>query len=62
MKGNHIGEHRTKNLGLLSEHTVFESEVAGAILALDIVSSLLRLTEVDIFRLPTSHHRPLLQP
>ncbi|KAJ6541411.1 hypothetical protein B0H19DRAFT_855976, partial [Mycena capillaripes] len=31
------------------EHTVFESEVAGAILALDIVSNVPQLTDVDIF-------------
>jgi ribonuclease HI len=40
---------RTKYLGPASEHTVFESEVAGAILALDIVKGTPRLTSIDIF-------------
>ncbi|KAJ7687844.1 hypothetical protein B0H17DRAFT_1299973, partial [Mycena rosella] len=47
--GNREGEWRTKHLGTEDEHTVFESEVAGAILALDIVKSTPRLTSVDIF-------------
>ncbi|KAF7354484.1 putative RNA-directed DNA polymerase from transposon X-element [Mycena venus] len=49
MKGTEVGTHRTKHLGSLVEHTVFESEVTGAILALDIVGSISRLREVDIF-------------
>jgi ribonuclease HI len=40
---------RTKYLGPTSKHTVFESEVAGAILALDIVKGTPRLTSIDIF-------------
>jgi ribonuclease HI len=44
-----IGEHRTRHLRPLTEHTVFESEVAGAILALDIIGSTPRLTSADIF-------------
>ncbi|KAJ7301872.1 hypothetical protein DFH08DRAFT_653642, partial [Mycena albidolilacea] len=31
------------------EHTVFKSEVCGAILALDIIANTPRLTDVDIF-------------
>jgi ribonuclease HI len=34
---------------MASEHTVFEAEVAGAILALDIIKGTPRLTSVDIF-------------
>jgi ribonuclease HI len=49
MWGTEVGTHRTKHLGPLAEHTVFESEVTGAILALDIVGSIPRLREVDIF-------------
>ncbi|KAJ6614991.1 ribonuclease H-like domain-containing protein, partial [Mycena sp. CBHHK59/15] len=47
--GNGEGTHRTKHLGAEHEHTVFESEVVGAILALDIIKGTPRLTEVDIF-------------
>jgi ribonuclease HI len=47
--GGAEGEYRTKHLGTASEHTVFEAEVAGAILALDIVKGTPRLTDVDIF-------------
>ncbi|KAJ7691204.1 hypothetical protein B0H17DRAFT_935288, partial [Mycena rosella] len=36
---------RTKHLGPDHEHTVFESEVVGAILALDIVKGTPRLTD-----------------
>ncbi|KAJ7871996.1 hypothetical protein B0H14DRAFT_3567290 [Mycena olivaceomarginata] len=49
VKGGVAGEHRTKHLGPLTEHTVFESEVTGAILALDIISSTPRLPDVDVF-------------
>jgi ribonuclease HI len=49
MKGGEVGEHRTKHLGTAAEHTVFDSEVTGAILALDIVASTPRAREVDIF-------------
>jgi ribonuclease HI len=38
-----------KHLGTLEEHTVFESEVVGAILALDIIKGTPHLTDVDIF-------------
>jgi hypothetical protein len=34
----------------MDEHTVFESEVVGAILALDIIKGTPRLTDVDIFK------------
>ncbi|KAF7366527.1 putative RNA-directed DNA polymerase from transposon X-element [Mycena sanguinolenta] len=44
-----LGEKRQKHLGHQSEHTVFESEVCGAILALDIIASTPRLTSADIF-------------
>jgi ribonuclease HI len=49
MRGGLEGEHRTRHLGDQSEHTVFESEVAGGILALDIIKTTPRLTDVDIF-------------
>ncbi|KAF7354992.1 hypothetical protein MSAN_01414700 [Mycena sanguinolenta] len=38
MRGNDVKAHRVLHLGSLEEHTVFESEVVGAILALDIIS------------------------
>jgi ribonuclease HI len=47
--GNGEGASRTRHLGVLEEHTVFESEVVGAILALDIIKGTPRLTSVDIF-------------
>ncbi|KAK7035043.1 hypothetical protein R3P38DRAFT_2518860, partial [Favolaschia claudopus] len=47
--GRGAGTRRQKHLGALSEHTVFESELCGAILALDIVADIPRLTDVDIF-------------
>ncbi|KAJ7780638.1 hypothetical protein DFH07DRAFT_729498, partial [Mycena maculata] len=40
---------RTKHLGDEDKHTVFESEVVGAILTLDIVKATPRLSSVDIF-------------
>jgi ribonuclease HI len=49
MKGAEIGTHRMKHLGTAAEHTVFESEVTGAILALNIVASTPRVRKVDIF-------------
>ncbi|KAK7007234.1 hypothetical protein R3P38DRAFT_3212925 [Favolaschia claudopus] len=48
--GRGEGIRRQKHLGSMSEHTVFESEVCGAILALDIIADIPRLTDVDIFR------------
>ncbi|KAK7029311.1 ribonuclease H-like domain-containing protein [Favolaschia claudopus] len=47
--GRGEGIRRQKHLGSMSEHTVFESEVCGAILALDIIADIPRLTDVDIF-------------
>ncbi|KAJ6572191.1 hypothetical protein B0H19DRAFT_1348220, partial [Mycena capillaripes] len=47
--GDREGACRTKHLGTMGEHTVFEAEVVGAILALDIVKGTPRLTSVDIF-------------
>jgi ribonuclease HI len=49
MRNGVVGEQRQKHLGTESEHTVFESEVCGAILALDIIASTPRLTDVDVF-------------
>jgi ribonuclease HI len=49
MKGGEMGEQCTKHLGTGGEHTVFEAEVCGAILALDIVTGTPRLTSVDVF-------------
>jgi ribonuclease HI len=49
MKNGVVGEHRQKYLGTDGEHTVFESEVCGAILALDIIAGTPRLTEADVF-------------
>ncbi|KAK7012463.1 hypothetical protein R3P38DRAFT_3588267 [Favolaschia claudopus] len=49
MVGQRAGLRRQKYLGTLGEHTVFESEVCGAILALDIIADTPRLTDVDIF-------------
>ncbi|KAF7372169.1 hypothetical protein MVEN_00076000 [Mycena venus] len=49
MKGLDMGETRQKYLGTEGEHTVFESEVCGAILALDIIAGTPRLTNVDLF-------------
>jgi ribonuclease HI len=49
MKGREMGEQCTKYLGTNSEHTVFEAEVCGAILALDIVTGTPPLTSVDVF-------------
>jgi hypothetical protein len=43
------GHESTKHMGTSAEHTVFESEVTGAILALDIIASTPRLCDVDIF-------------
>jgi ribonuclease HI len=43
------GATRTKHLGTMGEHTVFESEVVGAILALDIIKGTPCLTDIDIF-------------
>jgi ribonuclease HI len=43
------GKVRAKHLGPEDEHTVFESEVVGAILTLDIIASTARLTSVDVF-------------
>ncbi|KAJ6589668.1 ribonuclease H-like domain-containing protein, partial [Mycena capillaripes] len=40
---------RKKHLGPEEKHTVFETEVVGAILALDIVKGTPRLTSVDVF-------------
>ncbi|KAJ7347351.1 hypothetical protein DFH08DRAFT_960690 [Mycena albidolilacea] len=42
--GGKEGKVRTKHLGPEDEYTVFESEVVGAILALDIIASTARLT------------------
>lgn len=59
MKGRKINTHKTKCLTSGGEHIVFESEVAGAILALDIVSSTPWLTNVNIFmdcQVPTCNH------
>ncbi|KAJ7223707.1 hypothetical protein C8J57DRAFT_1535995 [Mycena rebaudengoi] len=50
--GNRESAHWTKHLGAEHEHTVFESEVIGAILALVIVKGMPRLTDVDIFTEP----------
>ncbi|KAJ7667173.1 hypothetical protein B0H17DRAFT_881979, partial [Mycena rosella] len=36
-------------MGTTEEHTVFEAEIAGAILALDIIKATPRLTSTDIF-------------
>ncbi|KAK6995564.1 hypothetical protein R3P38DRAFT_2800752 [Favolaschia claudopus] len=47
--GRGKGIRRQKHLETLCEHTVFESEVCGAILALDIIADIPRLTDVDIF-------------
>ncbi|KAK6988508.1 ribonuclease H-like domain-containing protein [Favolaschia claudopus] len=47
--GRGVGAKRQKHLGSMGEHTVFESEVCGAILALDIIADIPRLTDVDIF-------------
>jgi ribonuclease HI len=47
--GGKEGACRTKHLGTAGEHTVFEAEVAGAILALDIIKGSPRLTSADIF-------------
>jgi ribonuclease HI len=44
-----IGVTRRLHLGEEAEHTVFESEVTGAILALDIVKATPRLTNIHIF-------------
>ncbi|KAJ7153137.1 hypothetical protein C8R43DRAFT_1126977 [Mycena crocata] len=41
--------YRTKHLEDECDHTVFESEVVGAILALDIIMGTPRLTDVDVF-------------
>jgi ribonuclease HI len=49
MKGRIVGEQQQKHLGTESEHTVFESEVCGAILALDIIAGTPRLTDTNIF-------------
>ncbi|KAK7021660.1 hypothetical protein R3P38DRAFT_2780859 [Favolaschia claudopus] len=49
MSGRGEGIRRQKHLGTMGEHTVFESEVCGAILALDIIADIPRLTDVDIF-------------
>ncbi|KAF7372611.1 hypothetical protein MVEN_00124100 [Mycena venus] len=49
MKNGAVGEQRQKHLGTESEHTIFESEVCGAILALDIIAGMPRLTDVDVF-------------
>ncbi|KAJ7189406.1 hypothetical protein B0H12DRAFT_1040159, partial [Mycena haematopus] len=49
MKGPTMGARRWKHLGTEADHTVFESEVIGAILALDIVAATPRLTDVDVF-------------
>ncbi|KAJ7153155.1 hypothetical protein C8R43DRAFT_1126992 [Mycena crocata] len=43
------GAYRTKHLDDECDHTVFESEVVGAILALDIIMGTPRLTDVDVF-------------
>jgi ribonuclease HI len=48
-KGGEEGEVRLKHLGPEDEHTVFESEVVGAILTLDIIASTPRLTSIDVF-------------
>ena len=37
------------HMGAADEHTVFEAEVTGAILALDIIRATPRLTSADIF-------------
>jgi hypothetical protein len=47
--GGREGAKRTKHLGMQDEHTVFKAEVAGAILALDIIKGTPCLTDVDIF-------------
>jgi ribonuclease HI len=47
--GGKEGKVQTKHLGPEDEHTVFESEVVGAILALEIIASTARLTSVDVF-------------
>ena len=43
------GAFRTMHMGAADEHTVFEAEVTGAILALDIIQATPRLTSADIF-------------
>jgi ribonuclease HI len=48
-KGGEEGTVRLKHLGPEDEHTVFELEAVGAILALDIIASTPRLTSVDVF-------------
>jgi hypothetical protein len=49
MKDGVVGEQHQKHLGTESEHTVFESEVCGAILALDIIAGMPHLTGADVF-------------
>ncbi|KAF7350204.1 hypothetical protein MVEN_01323400 [Mycena venus] len=49
MRGSRVEAQRAKHLGTGAEHTVFESEVTGTILALDIIASTPRLREADIF-------------
>ncbi|KAK6968920.1 hypothetical protein R3P38DRAFT_3149464 [Favolaschia claudopus] len=49
MKDGAVGDTRAFHLGSSGEHTVFEAEVTGAILALDIIGNTPRLTDVDIF-------------
>ncbi|KAJ6459585.1 hypothetical protein C8R45DRAFT_1182435 [Mycena sanguinolenta] len=48
-RGGALGEKKQRYLGHQREHTVFESEVCGSILALDIIASIPRLTSADIF-------------
>ncbi|KAJ6465475.1 hypothetical protein C8R45DRAFT_1107066 [Mycena sanguinolenta] len=49
MVGQTMGTRRWKHLGTETARMVFESEVVGAILALDIIAATPRLTDVDIF-------------
>ncbi|KAF7372603.1 hypothetical protein MVEN_00123200 [Mycena venus] len=57
MRGEEVRAMRKKHLGDEDEHTVFEAEVCGAILALDIIAGTPRLTDVDLFMdcQPTIH-------
>ncbi|KAF7372264.1 hypothetical protein MVEN_00086000 [Mycena venus] len=64
MKGEEVRTTRSKHLGGEDKHTVFEAEVCGAILALDIISGTPRLTDVDLFMdcQPTIHAISSPQP
>jgi ribonuclease HI len=49
MRREKVGEQRQKYLRLDSEHTIFKSEVCGAIFTLDIIASTPCLTDINIF-------------